>query len=58
MAFDMACFAANDDFVIADTVGTALVGYTTTCKPVGYMELVLADGNRINFTEESEPGDC
>jgi hypothetical protein len=58
MAFDMACFAANGDFVIADTVGTALVGYTTTCNPVGYMQLVLADGDRISFTEESEPGDC
>lgn len=58
MAFDMACFAPDRDFVIADTVGTALVGYTVTCRPVGYMELVLAEGDRIGFTDESEPGDC
>jgi hypothetical protein len=58
MAFDMACFAGNGDFVIADTVGTALVGYTVSCNPVGYMELVLADGERIGFTDESEPRDC
>lgn len=57
-AFDMTCFAPDRDFVIADTVGTALVGYTVPCKPVGYMELVLADGDRIGFTDESEPGDC
>jgi len=58
MTFDMACFAQDRDFVIVDTVGTALVGYTVTCRPVGYMELVLADGDRIGFTDESEPGDC
>ena len=58
MAFDMVRFAVNGDFVIVDTVGTAIVGYTTTCEPVGYMELVLADGNRMSLTEETEPGDC
>jgi hypothetical protein len=57
-AFDKTCFAQDRDFVIVDTVGTALVGYTVTCRPVGYMELVLAKGDRIGFTDETEPGDC
>jgi TIR domain len=58
MTFPMSCFASDDDFVIVDTVGTALVGYTTTCEPAGTMQLVLAEGARIDFTQETEPADC
>jgi hypothetical protein len=58
MAFDKACFAAAGDYVITDTVGTALVGYNVTCEPVGYMQLVLSGGKRISVTKESETGIC
>jgi hypothetical protein len=58
MAFEMDCFSANGEVVIADTMGTALVGYVSTCRPVGYMQLVLADGYRLGFTQDQEPGEC
>ena len=59
MVFDMACFTQGNDFVIVDTVGTALVGYTVTCEPVGLMELVVKEATeRIEVTEATEPGDC
>jgi hypothetical protein len=58
MAFEMTCFSANPSDVVANTVGTALVGYETSCQPVGYMELLIEEGDRIGFTEDQEPGDC
>jgi hypothetical protein len=58
MAFDKTCFAASRDRVIQDTGGKALVGYETTCKPYGAMDLVLYGGERIAFTAASDPSDC
>jgi hypothetical protein len=59
MAFDKTCFSANPEDVVANTMGTALVGYQTSCQPVGDMELILDDdGDRIGFTPDQEPGEC
>jgi len=58
VAFDKTCFSANPEDVVANTMGTAFVGYETSCQPVGYVELLLEEGDRIGFTQDQEPGDC
>ena len=61
MAFDKTCFSSDPDEVVADTVGTALVGYETTCEPVGAMELLIGVGERTErfvFTRDLEAGEC
>jgi hypothetical protein len=61
MAFDKSCFSPNVEEVVANTMGTALVGYETTCEPVGAMELLIGVGertDRIGFTQDQEPGEC
>jgi hypothetical protein len=59
MAFDKTCFSPTPEQVVAYTVGTALVGYETTCEPVGYMELMIEDdADRIGFTQDQESGEC
>jgi hypothetical protein len=61
MAFDKTCFSSDPDEVVADTVGTALVGYETTCEPVGAMELLIGVGERterFGFTQDLEAGEC
>jgi hypothetical protein len=58
MAFNKTCFSATPESVVANTMGTALVGYETSCEPAGYMELLIEEGDRIGFTQDQEPGEC
>jgi hypothetical protein len=62
MAFNKTCFSPNVEEVVANTMGTALVGYEPTCEPVGEMELLIdvdeRRADRIRFTQDQEPGEC
>jgi hypothetical protein len=55
--FARTCFAPSADVVDPEQVGDALVGFEVTCKPVGFVELVV-EGDRIRVSNELEPGDC
>jgi len=59
-AFAPTCFSPSPDFVDAETVGDALIGFDVTCEPVGYIELRLEnDADRIDVTPPTlEPGEC
>jgi hypothetical protein len=55
--FKATCFAPSVEVVASGLVGDALVGFEVTCKPVGYIALVV-QGHRIRVSEAPEPGDC
>jgi hypothetical protein len=55
--FARTCFAPSADVVDPGQVGEALVGFKVTCKPVGFVELVV-EGDRIRVSQDLEPGDC
>jgi hypothetical protein len=58
--FKVMCFSSNPNLVSPGTVGDALVGFEVSCKPVGYIQLVLEDDkDRISVTpDDLEPGSC
>jgi hypothetical protein len=58
--FQPACFSANGDTVDAGLVNDALIGFDVTCKPTGYIQLVLEDeSGRISVTPASlDWGSC
>lgn len=52
------CFSASDEPVSPGAVGDALVGFEVSCRPAGYIGLVV-EGERIDVTSGTlEPGDC
>ena len=61
-AFTPACFSmryAGDSFVDAQTVGDALIGFDVRCKPVGYIALVIENGDTMSVTPDTlRPGAC
>jgi hypothetical protein len=58
--FTATCFSPSPEFVDAETVGDALVGFDVTCEPVGYIELRLEnDADRIDVTPPTlDPAEC
>ncbi|HEY4603672.1 MAG TPA: toll/interleukin-1 receptor domain-containing protein [Blastococcus sp.] len=58
--FAATCFSPSPDFVDANTVGDALIGFDVTCEPVGYIELRLEnDADRIDVTGPTlDTGEC
>src|SRR4051794_18172202 len=58
--FPATCFSPSPDFVDANTVGDALIGFDVTCEPVGYIELRLEnDADRIDVTPPTlDTGQC
>jgi hypothetical protein len=58
--FKATCYSSTPDLVDAGTVGDALIGFEVSCKPVGYIQLVVEDGKaRISVTDDTlEPGTC
>ncbi len=59
-SFAPACFSPTPEAVDPRTAGDGLVGFETTCKPVGYIELVIEDDSaRISVSDPTlEPGAC
>ena len=55
--FQATCFAPSPEVVDPKQVGDALVGFEVTCRPVGYIELVV-QGHRIRVSKDPEPGAC
>jgi hypothetical protein len=55
--FQATCFAPSPEVVDPQQVGDALVGFEVTCRPVGYIELVV-QGHRIRVSKDPEPGAC
>lgn len=55
--FQATCFAPSPDVVDPQQVGHALVGFEVTCRPVGYIELVV-QGHRIPVSKDLEAGAC
>jgi TIR domain len=58
--FKATCFAPMPNLVTSQTVGDALIGFEVTCKPDGYIQLIIEnDADRINVTDDTlEPGTC
>ncbi|SDY77036.1 TIR domain-containing protein [Geodermatophilus africanus] len=58
--FAVTCFSPSPEFVDAETVGDALIGFDVACEPVGYIQLRLEnDADRIDVTPPTlEPGEC
>jgi hypothetical protein len=58
--FVPSCFSPQPEIVVPRTVGDALVGFTSRCRPGGYIQLILAeDQGRISVTNRSlEPSNC
>jgi hypothetical protein len=59
-AFKTTCFAPTPNLVSPETVGDALIGFEVTCKPEGYIQLIVEnDSARINVTDDTlEPAAC
>ena len=61
-AFTAVCFSPRDgdaQLVDSSTVGNATIGFDVSCKPVGYVGLVIESGKRISVTPDSlTPGRC
>jgi len=58
--FKATCFAPTPNQVSPETVGDALIGFEVTCKPGGYIQLILEnDSARISVTDDTlEPAAC
>jgi hypothetical protein len=58
--FKATCYSPTPNLVTSRTVGDALIGFEVSCKPVGYIELILEDDkDRISVTPDTlEPGQC
>ena len=58
--FKAMCFSSNPNLASAGTVADALIGFEVSCKPVGYIQLMLEDDkDRISVTPDNlEPGQC
>jgi hypothetical protein len=61
-AFTPVCFSPQGSvaqLVNPSTVANGMVGFDVSCKPVGYMDLVIENGKRISVTPDSlPPGPC
>jgi hypothetical protein len=56
-AFNVTCFTPSIEIADPELVSDGRVGFEVTCKPVGYIELVVVNG-RIRVSKAGEPGDC
>jgi len=56
-AFNVACFTPFIDVVEPELVSDGRVGFEVTCKPVGYIELMV-NNRRIRVSKAREPGAC
>jgi TIR domain len=58
--FKATCFAPTPNLVSPETVGDALIGFDVTCKPDGYIQLIVEnDSARISVTDDTlEPAAC
>ena len=58
--FKATCYSPTPNLVTARTVGDALIGFEVSCKPIGYIQLILEnDSARISVTPDTlEPGQC
>jgi TIR domain len=58
--FKATCFASTPNLVTSRTVGDALIGFEVSCKPDGYIQLIVEnDSARISVTDDTlEPGTC
>jgi TIR domain len=58
--FKVTCFSPSSDTVGPGLIGDMLIGFEVTCKPVGYLELLVEDDKaRISVTPDTlEPGAC
>jgi hypothetical protein len=57
--FKATCYSPTPNLVTARTVGDALIGFDVSCKPVGYIQLIVEnDSARISVSADPEPGQC
>ncbi len=58
--FEAMCFSSGPNPASPGTVADALIGFEVSCKPVGYIQLMLEDDtDRISVTPDNlEPGQC
>jgi hypothetical protein len=58
--FKATCYSPTPNLVSPQTVGDALIGFEVTCKPEGYIQLILEnDSARISVTDDTlEPAAC
>jgi hypothetical protein len=56
-AFNVTCFTPSIEQADPELISDGRVGFEVTCKPVGYIELVVENG-RIRVSKADEPGDC
>jgi hypothetical protein len=55
--FNVTCYSPSIETADPGLISDARVGFEVTCKPVGFIELVV-EGGRIRVSKASEPGDC
>jgi hypothetical protein len=55
--FNVWCFAPSPEQAGPGLISEGRVGFEVTCKPVGFIELVV-EGGRIRVSKAGEPGDC
>jgi hypothetical protein len=55
--FNVWCFAPSPQTADPGLISDGRVGFEVTCKPVGFIELVV-EGGRIRVSKAGEPGAC
>jgi hypothetical protein len=55
--FNVWCFAPSPELAGPELTSEGRVGFEVTCKPVGFIELVV-EGGRIRVSKAGEPGAC
>jgi hypothetical protein len=55
--FKASCFATTAEVMDPGLVSDARIGFTVSCKPVGYIELMV-QGGTVRVTKDPEPGTC
>jgi hypothetical protein len=55
--FNVWCFAQSPEQAAPGLISEGRVGFEVTCKPVGFIELVV-EGGRIRVSKAGEQGDC
>lgn len=56
-AFESTCWLSDPVPVGVGLIGDALIGFEVSCKPDGYIELVI-EGDRIRITDTLQPAQC
>jgi hypothetical protein len=51
------CFAPSPELADPELTSEGRIGFEVTCKPVGFIELVV-EGGRIRVSKAGEPGAC